>query len=66
MPRHRPISCEHCGFMQLKRDQVCENCGEMTARAKRLWRFDLFRYAFMALAFVGLYFYLRSLASAPI
>lgn len=34
MPRHRTISCTHCGFMQLKRDYFCESCSSLTKRAK--------------------------------
>lgn len=34
MPRYRTISCEHCGFMLLKRDTTCEMCGRMTQRGK--------------------------------
>lgn len=34
MPRYRTISCEHCGYMLLKRDTVCEMCGRMTQRGK--------------------------------
>lgn len=40
MPRHRTISCAHCGFMQLKRDLVCDSCGHLTARevmAQTFW-----------------------------
>lgn len=59
MPRYRTISCEHCGFMQLKRDQVCEQCGAMTARAKRSMKFDLLRFGLIALAMVGFYFYVQ-------
>lgn len=32
MARYRTISCEHCGYMLLKRDAVCERCGRMTQR----------------------------------
>ena len=35
MPRYRTISCQHCGFMQLKRDTTCDGCGRLTARAGR-------------------------------
>lgn len=38
MPRYRTISCDHCGYMQLKSDVDCDQCGRMTARAKRkMW-----------------------------
>jgi hypothetical protein len=35
MPRYRTISCAHCGFMQLKRDLACEQCGRVTARERK-------------------------------
>jgi hypothetical protein len=35
MPRYRTISCQHCGFMQLKRDKTCDGCGRLTAREGR-------------------------------
>lgn len=35
MPRYRTISCEYCGFMQLKRDRECERCGRLTRRERR-------------------------------
>ncbi|MBD7987099.1 hypothetical protein H9645_03565 [Luteimonas sp. Sa2BVA3] len=37
MPRYRTISCDYCGFMQLKRDRECEGCGRLTRRERRLW-----------------------------
>lgn len=37
MPRYRTISCDYCGFMQLKRDRECERCGRMTRRERRRW-----------------------------
>lgn len=37
MPRYRTISCDHCGFMQLKRDSECDACGRMTKRERRVW-----------------------------
>lgn len=57
MPRYRTISCSHCGFMQLKRDLICERCGEMTAREKRKWVARLI-YAGVMIA-IGLVLYAR-------
>ena len=31
------ISCDRCGYMQLKRDAECDACGRMTKRERRLW-----------------------------
>lgn len=39
MPRHRTISCAHCGFMQLKRDKVCQRCDRLTAREAKAQAF---------------------------
>ena len=49
MPRYRTISCNHCGFMQLKKDTVCERCGKMTARAKSRLTMWVIQMALMAL-----------------
>jgi uncharacterized paraquat-inducible protein A len=35
MPRYRTIACDHCGFLQLKRDKFCDRCGRLTARERR-------------------------------
>lgn len=35
MPRHRTIVCRYCGFLQLKRDTYCDQCGKLTAQATR-------------------------------
>jgi hypothetical protein len=37
MPRRRTIACDHCGFLQLKRDTECEACGRMTRRERHRW-----------------------------
>lgn len=37
MPRRRTIACDHCGFLQLKRDTECEACGRMTRRERNRW-----------------------------
>ena len=34
MPRYRTISCQHCGYLQLKRDATCDQCGAFTARER--------------------------------
>jgi hypothetical protein len=57
MPRYRTISCAHCGFMQLKRDQTCDGCGRLTAREKRKWVAGLI-YVGASIA-IGLVFYAR-------
>ena len=35
MPRRRTIFCDHCGFLQLKRDIECEGCQRLTRRGRR-------------------------------
>lgn len=37
MPRHRTIACDHCGYLQLKRDTECDQCGRMTRRERSRW-----------------------------
>lgn len=37
MPRRRTIACDHCGYLQLKRDTECEGCGRMTRRERVRW-----------------------------
>lgn len=37
MPRRRTIACQHCGYLQLKRDLQCDACGRMTRRERNLW-----------------------------
>jgi hypothetical protein len=37
MPRYRTISCDHCGYMQLKHDTECDQCGRMTRRERNRW-----------------------------
>lgn len=34
MPRRRTIACDHCGYLQLKRDTHCDQCGRMTRRER--------------------------------
>ena len=62
MARRRTISCKHCGFMQLKRDEYCEQCGSMTAREKRKMIFGTVYAAVVGAAAIGFYFYLQSFA----
>ena len=37
MPRRRTIACDHCGYLQLKRDKECDQCGRLTRRERNLW-----------------------------
>ena len=37
MPRRRTRACDHCGYLQLKRDTQCEGCGRMTRRERVRW-----------------------------
>lgn len=37
MPRRRTIACAHCGYLQLKRDVICDQCGRMTRRERNRW-----------------------------
>lgn len=55
MPRRRTISCNHCGYMQLKRDEYCDRCGRMTERAKRGVQFFVVR--LLIVGAVGLFAY---------
>lgn len=38
MPIRRTISCDYCGYMQLKRNTECDGCGRMTRRERTKWR----------------------------
>lgn len=55
MPRRRTIACDHCGYLQLKRDTECDQCGRMTRRERNLWIAKGIQLAIMAA--VGLYGY---------
>ena len=57
MPRYRTISCNHCGFMQLKRDKTCDKCGRLTAREGRKLALS-FAYV-CAILVIGLVFYAK-------
>lgn len=37
MARQRTIACDHCGYLQLKRDRECDQCGRMTRRERNRW-----------------------------
>ena len=37
MPRRRTIACDHCGYLQLKRDTTCDTCGRITRRERHHW-----------------------------
>lgn len=57
MPRYRTISCAHCGFMQLKRDTVCERCGRLTARQARAQAFWIAKVILGIVAVAGFYLF---------
>lgn len=64
MPRYRTISCDHCGYMQLKSDVDCDRCGRMTKRAKtKAWVTAIY---FGAVSLIGLGFltYVEHVVSA--
>lgn len=63
MPRRRTIACEHCGYLQLKRDTECDQCGRMTKRERNLWVGRGIQFAVIAL--VGVYGYFRIKGLAP-
>ena len=62
MPRRRIISCDHCGFMQLKRDEYCEQCGSITAREKKKIMVSFVYYTVIAIVGVGFYLYLQDVS----
>lgn len=37
MPRYRTIACDHCGYLQLKRDTQCDACGRLTRQERNRW-----------------------------
>jgi hypothetical protein len=49
----RTISCEHCGYMQLKRDEACDQCGQPTARVMRKEKIQLYEFGFRLLLVGG-------------
>lgn len=55
MPRHRTIACDHCGYLQLKRDTECDQCGRLTRRERNLWVTKAIQLAIILVA--GLYWY---------
>lgn len=63
MPRYRTISCEHCGFMQLKRDAYCDQCGRMTARERKKTLVNLVYFALLAVVLIFFYFYIQGVGS---
>lgn len=37
MPRRCTIACDHCGYLQLRRDTDFDQCGRLTRRERNLW-----------------------------
>lgn len=66
MPRYRTIACEHCGFMQLKRDKVCQRCGKLTAREARAQAFWIAQLVVTTCAAVGFYFFVTKVIAPSI
>jgi hypothetical protein len=63
MPRYRTIACEHCGYLQLKRDTECDTCGRMTRRERSRWIAKGIQLAIMVA--VGLYGYFKLKGLVP-
>lgn len=57
MSRRRTIACDHCGYLQLKRDTECDQCGRMTHRERNLWIAKGIQLAIIAV--VGLFGYFK-------
>jgi hypothetical protein len=62
MPRYRTIACDHCGYMQLKRDTECDQCGRMTRRERNRWIAKGVQLGVMLLAFAFIYAKIKGLA----
>lgn len=37
MPGRCTIACDHCGYLQLRRDTDFDQCGPLTRRERNLW-----------------------------
>ena len=61
MPRRRTIACDHCGYLQLKRDMECDQCGRITRREQALWIAKGIRLAIFAIVAVYGYFNIKGL-----
>lgn len=61
MPRRRTIACDHCGYLQLKRDIECDQCGRMTRRERNLWIAKAIHLAVIAAAIIYGYFKIKAL-----
>lgn len=61
MPRRRTIACDHCGYLQLKRDTECDQCGRMTRRERNLWIAKGIQFAVIGLAALYGYFKIKAL-----
>lgn len=61
MPRRRTIACEHCGYLQLKRDTECDQCGHMTRRERNLWIAKGIQFAVIGLVVLYGYFKINGL-----
>lgn len=62
MPRRRTIACDHCGYLQLKRDTECDRCGRITKRERSLWIARGIQFAIIAMFWLYGYFKIKGLA----
>lgn len=62
MPRRRSIACDHCGYLQLKRDTECYACGRMTRRERSRWIAKAVQLGVIVLVGVFMYAKLKGLA----
>ncbi|MBS0216385.1 MAG: hypothetical protein JSR50_11610 [Proteobacteria bacterium] len=63
MPRRRTIACDHCGYLQLKRDTECDHCGRLTRRERNRWIAKGIELAIIAV--VGIYGYFKIKGLVP-
>lgn len=61
MPRRRTIACEHCGYLQLKRDTECDQCGRMTRRERNPWIAKRIQFAVIGLVALFGYFKIKGM-----
>lgn len=62
MPRYRTIACDHCGYLQLKRDTQCDGCGRLTRRERNRWIAKAAQVGVVLLVGVFMYAKLKGLA----
>ena len=63
MPRRRATACDHCGYLQLKRDIKCNACGHMTRRERNRWIAKAVQLGVILLVGASMYAKLKGLAS---